>query len=277
MQIRTVEPRLFPRGLTYEEVALIKRMRMMEHRRDYIFSFVMRPGRRLTPACIAEIDNGQIGPDVEPATEEEVEIFISRRLAESSVMSGVSGPLSSFQISQALGWFTRAQGDLLRDETQQVEFKLFPGSSDDDLFGYSKTMAAFANNRGGYIFFGVTNERRPVGIDDDDFMKFDWDRLAAICRENFQPDIIWDRGLYTWDTKQLGVVYVFESERKPVVAARKAKGLAIGAIYHRYRGHTEHIGVGDLFQMLHERDERIRAETRAEMMDTPRGLPKVPS
>lgn len=261
----TIEQVVFARGLTYEEVAIIKRMRMMGFKRDYIFSFLLRPGRSLTPACISEVDNRRIAPDVDPATEQEVDIFTSRRLAESGSSGSVFGPLSSFQISQALGWFTRAQGDLLRDETQQVEFKILVGQSEDDVLGYAKTMAAFANNRGGYIFFGVTNERRPVGIVEANFLNYDWDRLSAICRENFQPNIVWDRGLYVWDGKPLGVVYVYEAKKKPVVAARKAKGLAIGGIYYRYRGHTENIGVGDLFNMLHERDERTRAELRVEL------------
>lgn len=257
--------RRFGRGLTYQEVAIIKRMRLMEHPRDYIFSFILRPGRKLTPAAIAEVEAGKIGPEVEPATEREVEVFLSQRLAEAGGDTAEYGPLSSFQIAQSIGWFTRAQGDLLRDETQQVEFKLIMKSQLEDLIGYAKTMAAFANNTGGYIFFGVSDSRKPVGINEAEFNSFDWDRLAAICREYFQPDVLWDRGVYKWEEKTLGVVYVYEAKQKPVVAAREAKALSRGAVYFRYRGHTEYIGLGDFFQMLQARDERVRAETQAQL------------
>lgn len=254
--IHLTEKKTFARGLAYHEVALIKRMRLMEYPRDYIFSFILRPGRKLTPACIAEIENGQIGPDVEPATDREVEVFIAMRLAETSDGQEFYGPLSSFQINEALGWYTRAQGDLFRDETQQVEFKITLGSSSDDLHKYAKTMSAFANNVGGYIFVGVTNERRVVGIDENDFMKFDWDRLANICREYFQPDIIWDRGLGSWGGNSLGVIYTYQAKLKPVVATKSTKNMSAGGIYYRYRGHTENIGVGDLFNLLAERDRQ---------------------
>jgi hypothetical protein len=259
-----IEKRIFARGLAYHEVAIIRRMRMMGHPRDYIFSFLLRPGRKLTPACISEIENGQIGPDVEPATEREVDIFVARRLAESADENDFYGPLSLFQINEALGWFTRAEGDLLRDETQQVEFKLFPAEDKESLLGYAKTLAAFANNVGGYIFFGVTNERKVVGINSADFLAFDWDRFAAICRESFQPDIVWDRGLSQWNGKALGVLYAFQARPRPGVATKDGKGLAAGSIYYRYRGHTETIRVGDLFALLSERDRQSRLEGAAD-------------
>jgi hypothetical protein len=250
--------RIFARGLLYHEVAIIKRMRLMGHARDYIFSFILRPGRKLTPACIAEIENGQIGPEVEPATEGEVDGYIARRLSENADAGSAYGPLSSFQISETLGWFSRAQNDLFRDESQQVEFKLTLQSDLNSLLGYAKTLAAFSNNVGGYMFFGVSDERIPVGVDEADFHSFDWDRLSAICREYFQPDVIWDRGVYTWSGKTLGVVYAFEAAKKPTVAARDGKGIARGTIYFRYRGYTEAIALGDFFRMLDDRDEKVR-------------------
>jgi hypothetical protein len=255
--------RVFSRGLAYHEIAMIKRMRLMSHPRDYIFSFLLRPGRKLTPACISEVEAGKIGAEVEPATERELEVFVARRLAEASDPGDYYGPLSSFQINEALGWFTRAQGDLLRDETQQVEFKIGALSGPDALVDYSKTMAAFSNNVGGYIFFGITDKRVPVGVDPSDFLSFDWDRLSALCRENFQPDIKWDRTLAVWHGKQLGVIYTYKATQKPVVAARTKHGIQIGSIYYRYRGHNEVIRPGDLFNMLNERDQQVREANKS--------------
>jgi hypothetical protein len=250
----------FARGLAHHEVAIIKRMRLMGHRRDYIFSFIMRPGRKLTPACISEVENGKIGKEVEPATEDEVSSFVGRRLAEARDPGDAYGPLSSFQINETIGWSLRAEGDLLTDETQRVEFKLFLADKADDLLSYAKTMAAFSNNVGGYIFFGISDNRRPVGVDPTEFLAFDWDRLSAICRESFQPDIRWERTLATWQGKALGVLYTYQAEPKPVVAAKNAKGLTVGSIYYRYRGHTENIRPGDLFKLLSDRDAQARGD-----------------
>lgn len=257
------EGRTYARGLLYHEVAVIKRMRILGYARDYIFSFILRPGRKLTPACIAEVENGQIGSDVEPCTDRELEEFIARRLSESVDATESYGPLSSFQISEALGRFSRAQNDLFRDESQQVEFKIIIKSDYDSLLSYAKTLAAFSNNVGGYIFFGISDQRQPVGISESEFQSFDWDRLSAICREFFQPDVIWDRGIFSWSGKVLGVLYAFEADRKPTVAAKNGKGISRGTIYYRYRGYTEAIALGDLFKMLDARDERVRNQAIA--------------
>ena len=252
------EQRTFGRGLLFHEVAIIKRMRLMEHPRDYIFSFILRPGRKLTPACLSEVENGQIGADVEPATGKEVASFIARRLSEVAEQTDLYGPLSSFQISQALGWFSRAQNDLFRDESQEVEVKIFPKVELEAMLGYVKTMAAFSNNTGCYLFFGISDERQPVGVPDEELTKFGSDRLATLCREHFQPNINWDRRLFTWMGKTPGVIYTFEADRKPTVAAKDGKGVSRSAIYYRYRGHTEVIALGDLFKMLEARDEKTR-------------------
>jgi hypothetical protein len=113
---------------------------------------------------------------------------------------------------------------------------------------------------GGYIFFGVSDARISSGIDTTDFHNFDWDRLSALCREHFQPDVVWDRGIYTWSGKSLGVLYAFEAGKKPVVAAKDGKGIGRGTIYFRYRGYTESIDLGDLFNMLDARDEKVRSQ-----------------
>lgn len=253
-------PKIFGRGLAYHEIAIVKRMRLMEYTRDYIFSFLLRPGRKLTPACISEIDQGKIGCEVEAATPDEVRRFVDAKMQEAAATSGVEfyGPLSSFRISQELGWFTRAQGDLLRDESQRVEFKLGFPSRMEKLATYAKTMAAFANNRGGYIFFGITDERRAVGIPPATYKQFDWDGLAVSCREYFQPDFSWERSLVEWQGVSLGVIFVNEAKRKPIVSAKPGPSFRAGEIFYRYKGHTSNIEYGDLLGMLSERDQQVR-------------------
>lgn len=254
-----IEHQTLGRGLAYHEVAIVKRMRELGFVRDYIFSFLIRPGRKLSPACISEVEQGKIGPEVEPASEDEVRRFVSLRLKEAGPPGNFYGPLSTFQVNETLGWFTRAQGDLLRDESQTLEFKLCLPTREDKLVSYAKTMSAFANNSGGYIFFGITDERRPVGIQADDYVRFDWDRLAAVCREYFQPDFRWERALVEWSGVRLASVYVYESDSKPIVSVRTAQGMRSGEIFFRYRGHTSYIGYGDLANLLAERDARVRA------------------
>ncbi len=216
----------------------MKRMRELGYARDYIFSFLMRPGRKLSPACISEVEQGKIGPDVEIASGEEVDRFISLRLAEDGPPGDFYGPLSTFQVNETLGWFSRAQGDLLRDESQTIEFKLCLPSRAEKLISYAKTLSAFANNKGGYVFFGISNERKAVGIQPGDYRAFDWDRLASICREYFQPDFRWEHALVDWLGVQLAAIYVYEADRKPICSARAGEAFRAGEVFFRYRGHT---------------------------------------
>ena len=249
----------FGRGLLFHEVAIVKRMSERGNTRDYIFSFLARPGRKLTPACISEIDQGKIGREIDAASDAEVDAFIAKRLAETPEDTTSFGPLSAFQIGQALNWLVRPQGDLLQDETQQVEFKSLIQGDVDSAVRYAKTLAALANNRGGYIFFGFSDDRQVVGVDEDAFLSYDWDRLTALAREHFQPSYRWERGMAVWKKTRIGVIYVFEAESKPIVAARDGRAsVRQGDIYYRYRGQNQRISIGDLFGLLQERDDRVR-------------------
>ena len=73
---------------------------------------------------------------------------------------------------------TNRDGFIRRHESSVVEYKA--NFNFGSISKYAKTMAAFANNRGGTIVFGVTNApRRPVGMTNDQFAKLDPERLAG--------------------------------------------------------------------------------------------------
>lgn len=55
------------RGLEAFEVALIKNMRGRKMPRDYIMSFIVRPGRTTSPAAVDDVKRGRIGGEIEAA------------------------------------------------------------------------------------------------------------------------------------------------------------------------------------------------------------------
>lgn len=63
---------------------------------------------------------------------------------------------------------------------------------------YARTMAGFANARGGYILFGITdNPRRAVGLSEkarSDFDNLDQAKLTEGLNELFSPEIHWELG-----------------------------------------------------------------------------------
>ena len=85
-------------------------------------------------------------------------------------------------------------------------------------------MAAFANARGGYLFFGVTdNPRVAVGLDAatiQEFDNLDQAKLTSGLNDIFSPELHWQLGLINVAGVTLGSIYTFEGKDKPVVAKK---------------------------------------------------------
>jgi predicted HTH transcriptional regulator len=78
---------------------------------------------------------------------------------------------------------------LITGETTEVEFKSnFHTNKWDD---YGRTIAAFANNLGGCLVFGVTPDmpHHLTGMQNNYFEILDCDRLASYLNSRFSPEI----------------------------------------------------------------------------------------
>ncbi|WIM68712.1 ATP-binding protein [Corynebacterium breve] len=89
---------------------------------------------------------------------------------------------------------------------------------------YLRTMAAFANAKGGYIIFGVTDNPRSLkgleGSHLDQFDNLDRAKLTDGLNEYFSPEIRWEAETFKLEGRTLGVIYVAESENKPGVTKK---------------------------------------------------------
>lgn len=124
---------------------------------------------------------------------------------------------------------------------------------------YGRTIAAYANSKGGYLVFGVTNSPRKIkGLSSDKFESTDTAKITEYLNEYFHPEIGWEMSTYDFQDKKIGLVYVKESQNKPVICTKNAHPtLTEGAIYYRYRGRTQLIKFAELRQIL---DEQRRFE-----------------
>ncbi|PJJ82060.1 putative DNA-binding protein [Salinibacterium amurskyense] len=136
---------------------------------------------------------------------------------------------------------------------------------------YARTMAAFANSRGGYILFGIEDKPRvAVGLTGKSKINFDdldQAKLTESLNQLFSPEIHWTLGLIELaGGLTLGAIYTFESDDKPLVATKNyqqqnAKILE-GDILYRYNSRSQRIKFPELKRLLD--DAKLR-EQRAMM------------
>jgi len=145
-------------------------------------------------------------------------------------------------------------------ESNTVEFKAtFHRQS---LIEYIKDFAAFANKSGGYLIFGIQNRPHiPIGLKNNQFNDIGEENITETANEHFTPAIEWERYVYEWNGKIFGVIYAYESTRKPVIAIKdggKGQEIKSGEIYYRYKGRTEKVHYAELIQIIEERIEKER-------------------
>ncbi len=235
--------------------------------RDEIISLFARPGRKLNPAAIGEITAGRFGAEIPEAFDHEVHNFIKQRIAETSAPSPyyVPNEFSAVRLFALVGKAFAEQSSLFDDETEIFEYKMIMPEDKKGRMKLAKSLASFYNNKGGYIFIGIDDDRRVVGIDRKNFDSFDWDRFSDEMRRYFTPLVAWDRHVAQMAEKWVGVISAAACDRKPVVCTRTFDGvLEESAIYFRYRGISDRIRSHDLLSVLAERD---RSAARAAMAD----------
>lgn len=150
------------------------------------------------------------------------------------------------------------RGYLRRRESTQLEFKEKFGLKSSAK--YLKSIAAFANPKGGIIIYGVKDSPRiPVGINRDKFDAIKQEKISTFLSEYFSPEIIWDIGLFEALGKWFGYIEIQESEYKPVICKKDAQGvLRNGDIFYRYRAQSKLIQFPELKQIQDEIKEKER-------------------
>jgi len=152
--------------------------------------------------------------------------------------------------------FLRKKGSYLyHREGQELEFKVQFNLA--GLADYFRDFAAFANNRGGHLIFGVQDSPRvPTGLSDtalEQFNKIDPERISGFLMEIFSSDIRWDQAIVERYSKSFGVFEIHEASTKPVIAKKnegKDQVIRNGEIYYRYGGRTQLIRHAELENII---------------------------
>jgi hypothetical protein len=147
-------------------------------------------------------------------------------------------------------------------EGTTIEFKeSFNWNSKDK---YGKSAAAFANNRGGYIVFGVKdNPRELVGLQTTNFEDTDEAKITQYLNGMFSPAIEFEKETREVRGKKVGVLFIRIAKRKPVVAIKNDGDIKDGEIYYRYIARNDKIKFPELREIL----DQIQETERKQWMD----------
>ncbi|MFH0773701.1 MAG: ATP-binding protein [bacterium] len=116
----------------------------------------------------------------------------------------------------------KEDGSLYHREQKDLEFKESFNLS--GLAEYFRDFAAFSNNVGGFIIFGVTNSpRKLTGLSAksiEQFNKIDEQTISGFINEHFAPYIDWEMDLVTYNKMQFGIFYAYPAVLKPVICKK---------------------------------------------------------
>lgn len=156
-------------------------------------------------------------------------------------------------------------GALFHREGQELEFKEQFNLA--GLADYFRDFAAFSNNKGGYLIFGVSDAPRKLkGLSQsslDQFEKIDPEKISGFLLDIFSGNISWEQASFTIDKKIFGVFKIYPASVKPIIAKKdegKDQIIKNGDIYYRYGGRTQRIQSAELEAVINKRIEQNNSQ-----------------
>ena len=256
------------RSINDHEISLIKAMLARGMANNSIQFYFNRQDRPVNSGRITGIRQRSYGPEVAKATDAELTEFLANFTSAEPPATVVEiegatvapalpldeGTLRSFFRREADGrWF------FIKGESDEFECK-----ENFNIRNFSKplkTIAGFANNRGGYLLFGVKDLPHlfeVCGLADDRFAETDQNKFSQTIRSALAPTPRFEVATIQLDGLKVGVIHVEPHSSKPVIACKNDGDVVEGAIYYRYSGETKAISYADLRAILDERDLRSR-------------------
>lgn len=158
-------------------------------------------------------------------------------------------------------------GRLKSRERNDLEYKESFGLNSSIM--YAKTMAAFANNQGGYLLFGIKdNPRNVIGVNPG-FSNFQQEKFTETLNSLFSPEILWETGVVEFSNFNIGYIYTYEALEKPIIALKNESNGKInsGDVFYRYRARSEKIKFPEMKRIIDERSKKER-EQILKLMET---------
>jgi hypothetical protein len=216
-----------PRNLSDDEIGIVKAMLRKGWRNDVIHFFFNKADRLISPGRITQIKSGKYGASVEEAQPEELDAFLSAWDDSKVKIPPAPSPvdlriLRSMFIRETETW-RLAAGETDRTECK-ANFRAQPGERFSKAV---RAIAGLANNKGGYLLFGIADGSfQADGLADDAFTKSDISLVNRILVGALDPVPHVTKGLIELGGRQIGVLYVEKHDHDPI--SRSAKPFCQG-------------------------------------------------
>ena len=114
---------------------------------------------------------------------------------------------------------------------------------------YLKSICAFANKSGGYLIFGITNDKEIVGINKQKIQDFDNKLVSNLISKYLSSNV--DCCFYLFEvnsTISIGILVISEAHNKPIILTKNNERYKIqeGDIYYRYPAENKKIKFPEL-------------------------------
>lgn len=239
------------------EVGLIKNMLDRGLKNNEIQFYFNRQDRPVNSGRITGVRNGTYGSEVPKSTDAELDEFLAGfKIGDVGVKVDKDFEAVPFSpASQARSYF-EAQGDTWKvvcgegaDCESKREFDL------KKPVHMVRTIAAMANNRGGFLFYGVEDHSQEVvGLVNDKFENTDIARIVDVVRKYMAPTPDFKKFEIEIGALKVGVLFIEPYVVPPIVITKHDDKVAEGDILFRYPGRSERIKPNDLFDLLRRRD-----------------------
>jgi hypothetical protein len=251
------------RSITEQEIALIKAMLARGLKNRNIQFYFNRPDRPVNTGRISTIRSGSYSnsSEIAAAPDEELDSFIWTFEQSGKRLGPAGQKLEPNIIEKAKSLFHKSKDGiwyLSGGEHEGCECK--KDFDPKKITAIVRAVAALANNKGGYIFFGISNMGFRVEGIGEEFSKADIVQIVEKVKAHLSPTpAITSKEIIEFDGMRVGFLHVMKYQNPPIIVYRDGEGLNEGEILFRYPGQSSRIKFGDLRDMLDERDRMAQS------------------
>lgn len=250
-------------SLTDEEVGIARNLFARGNYRNQDILGLINSVRRLDG--LEETNGGRISEvktgkpryqGIMAASDEVTDAYLERAKNPSGYERIDTDPLRKEELD-ALFPLAKGRTDRLAiTETDRIECK--EGFNVHWAKHHIRPIMAFANNKGGYLVFGVKDKTWEIkGIDRSKFEKMDRKDATQAILHNLSSAVDFDTALIERGDKAVGIIYISPASAtlKPVMAINQNNDAKTspGQIYYRYQAENNLIRPAELQRIIEER------------------------